>query len=314
MEPRVTHSQPAREPTAHGIVNAVAVDVPIARLCADTSPRSGGFDLAHLQALIDSPEPTPPIIAHRDTMTVIDGRHRMRAAEQRGEAMIQVRFFDGTEAEAFRLAVELNVKHGLPLCRADREAAARVLVRTHATWSNRAIGLSAGLPAKMVAGIRRAMASASEPHARIGLDGRVRPVDPSVGRRRAGALLRSRPHASLREIAREAGVSPATVRDVRVRIESGQDLPPAVQAAPVNPVAPEPLKILCELQRDPTLRLTSTGRWLLRRLSSQMISTDDATAIAGTIPPHCRGLIADFMRSCAERWSTLADELEQRCE
>jgi hypothetical protein len=42
------------------------------------------------------------------------------------------------------------------------------------------------------------------------MDGKVRPLDPAEGRRRAEKLLTQQPEASLRDVARCAGISAAT--------------------------------------------------------------------------------------------------------
>jgi hypothetical protein len=51
--------------------------------------------------------------------------HRLRAAVANGQEAVDVRYFDGSAADAFLRAVEANVKHGLPLSLADRRAAAQ---------------------------------------------------------------------------------------------------------------------------------------------------------------------------------------------
>ena len=70
-------------------------------------------------------------------MRVIDGTHRLRAALLRGVDVIDVLYFDGPDADAFVLAVELNHTHGLPLSRADRTAAAERIIGSHPDWSDR---------------------------------------------------------------------------------------------------------------------------------------------------------------------------------
>jgi hypothetical protein len=65
-------------------------------------------------------------------MRVIDGMHRLRAAQLRGDHGVEVKFFDGDADEAFIAAVRANITHGLPLTLADRKAAAqRILAASH---------------------------------------------------------------------------------------------------------------------------------------------------------------------------------------
>ncbi|MCX4231292.1 MULTISPECIES: helix-turn-helix domain-containing protein [Streptomyces] len=156
-------------------------------------------------------------------MRVIDGMHRLLAARLRGQQTIEVEFFDGSPEDAFLRAVASNVPHGLPLSLADRRTAAARIIASHPQMSDRAIARAAGLGAKAVAAIRR-RSSGGVPQlgARVGRDGKVRPLSSVEGRRRAAELIAERPQASLREVARYAGISPATVSDVRKRLESGQ--------------------------------------------------------------------------------------------
>ncbi|MBO0802384.1 MAG: ParB N-terminal domain-containing protein [Nocardiopsaceae bacterium] len=173
--------------------------------------------------LAEMETPLPPILVDRRTMQVVDGMHRLMAASLRGKETIDVIFFDGNEADMFLRAVEENVTHGLPLSQADRRAAAERIIASHPQMSDRAIGQAAGLAAKTVAAIRkRSSDDAPQSDRRVGRDGRVRPLDSGEGRRLAAKLLTEQPRASLRDVARGAGISPATVLDVRKRLERGE--------------------------------------------------------------------------------------------
>jgi hypothetical protein len=198
------------------------VSVPVSSLRPGQSPRLEGEDKAHIARLAQSEAALPPILVSRRGMRVIDGAHRLIAASLNGQKAIDVEFFDGTEADAFLRAVEANVTHGLPLSQADRRAAAARIITSHPRMSDRAIADSAGLAARTVAAIRRRSAGAvPQPETRVGMDGRVRPLSCAEGRRRAAELMAEHPRASLREVARGAGISPATARDVRKRVERG---------------------------------------------------------------------------------------------
>jgi ParB-like chromosome segregation protein Spo0J len=210
--------------------------LPVRALLPADSPRQSGEDVEHTRMLARIDARLPPIIVHRATMRVVDGTHRLSAALLRGDELIEVRLFDGTEQEAFVLAVRTNIAHGLPLSLADRTRAAERIIAVNPAWSDRAIAAAAGLGARTVANIRRRSreGAVEEVGARTGCDGRVRPLDNAAGRLRASAIIRARPEASLREVAREAGISPATVRDVRRRVLRGEDPVPtaARRAAP----------------------------------------------------------------------------------
>jgi hypothetical protein len=153
----------------------------------------------------------------------------------------------------------------------------------------------------------------------------VRPLSSAAGRRLASETIASFPDASLREVARVAGISPATVRDVRERMARGDDPVPSGHrrtgdppTAPRTPSAesaslPRDRAVLLEhLSRDPSLRLNETGRQLLRWLFTQANAPDGGEALIRDLPPHCGYLVAEIARGCASAWQSLAERLEQR--
>jgi hypothetical protein len=250
--------------------------VEIAQLVFAGSPRSDGEDHAHVERLLEAEWPLPPILVHRPTMRIIDGFHRVRAPKSKGLQQIQTIFLDGSLELAFIVAVEANVTHGLPLSIGDRRAAAARILQTHSDWSDRTIATSTGLSAKTVRAIRFATAENPQLNKRVGKDGRVRPLNAGVGRQHAAQLLASRPNASLREIAKAAGISPGTVRDVRERLRRGEDVVPIPRcqnrvaargdgrkqsaAAATNTDVPMDVKpVLLSLSRDPALRMSELG-------------------------------------------------------
>lgn len=289
--------------------------VPLDVLMAGDSPRVAGEDPDHVRALAEIDD-LPAIVVHRPTMRVVDGLHRLRAARLREERMIDVLFFDGTAEEAFLLTVRLNAAHGLPLTQADRNAAARRIIATHGAWSDRAIAAVVGLSAKTVGVLRRAVPSGGAA-ARIGRDGRVRPLTTAEGRREAGKLLVSQPGASLREVARRANVSVGTVRDVRRRLRAGADPVPERQRlaehAETPPVGePRPAPDLGLLKRDPSMRFSEIGRGVLRVLEVGSLSPDQWQRYTDMVPAHAVGVLADAAHHCAQSWALFAQKLEER--
>jgi hypothetical protein len=205
--------------------------VRLTSLVLEGSPRQAGQSETHIRVLAGVDGQLPPILVHRPSMRVLDGMHRVRAAMLRGEEAIRAVFFDGDEREAFVEAVRANVPQGLPLTLADRKAAARRIVALYPGWSDRRIAAAAGLSPATVKSVRdAATARSGQLDARVGRDGRVRPVDGSNGRRRAASVLAERPDASLREVARAAGVSIGTAGDVRRRVQEGRDPVPTRRA------------------------------------------------------------------------------------
>ncbi|MWA09116.1 ParB/RepB/Spo0J family partition protein [Streptomyces sp. BA2] len=298
----------------------VSVSVPISSLIPGDSPRLAGENSEHVQ-LLAATQDLPPILVHQGTMRVIDGMHRLRAAQLRGDETISVTFFEGDDKEAFLLSVDSNIKHGLPLSLADREAAAFRILAEYRQWSDRAVAAAAGLSPTTVSAIRqRSFAPAERETGRVGRDGRVRPVDASAGRRRASEVIAMNPDAPLRAIAREAGVSVGTARDVRERLRAGQD--PVLTSRHVCAKEREPSQntrqsidwrsVRGDLSRDPAVRYAENGRAFVRWVDGHLIDPVEWGALIDAVPPHWQGSVAELARSCAGAWLELARELEQR--
>jgi ParB-like chromosome segregation protein Spo0J len=327
--------------TSAGDVTSAVVPVSVLSLHPADSPRLNGEDKAHIARLAETETPLPPILVDRRSMRVIDGMHRLIAASVQGRETIDVIFFDGLEADVFLRAVQENIAHGLPLSKADRRAAAKRIIASHPHLSDRAIGHSAGLAAKTVAAIRK---DSSEDiplsTARVGRDGRVRPLDSGAGRRRAARLLTQQPDASLRDVARAAGIAPATVLDVRKRLERGQSpvagrsaanaarshasgtsgAEPDTDGASVHairsssrPVAsPDPAATVEKLLHDPSLYNNERSKRMLRLLHINAAGAEQLPDAAAAVPPHCVGIVMQLARQYAMMWQHFARELDGR--
>ncbi|MEV7600966.1 ParB/RepB/Spo0J family partition protein [Kitasatospora sp. NPDC089797] len=305
---------------------AAVTVVPIRALLDADSPRLEGEDGEHVRLLAASDATHPPILVHQPSMRVVDGMHRLRAAELRGQQEIEVRFFQGSEADVFLLSVAANIKHGLPLSLADRSSAARRIFATHPAWSDRMVASVAGLSAKKVAELRQQQVShLPRLTSRIGRDGRSRPLDCSQGRERAVELIADNPQASLRQIARAAGISPATAADVRDRLRRGEDPIPARRrgggernAPPREPAAPrqeaaspaELAKLFDRLRKDPSLRFNETGRTLLRMFDACHAVVREQQEIVQHLPAHCLVSVVELSHGCAGILRSLADSLQ----
>ncbi|MFF1413401.1 transcriptional regulator [Streptomyces sp. NPDC058289] len=335
-------------PTASGAEprEAQCAEVPVTAVTVGDSPRSAGADEEHIARLAETEEPLPPILVDRRTMRVIDGMHRLAAARLRGQQTISVKFFDGCADDAFLRGVEANVTHGLPLSQADRRAAAARIVATHPHLSDRSIARASGLGAKTVAALRRSSGAGTRDDLRVGGDGRVRPLSSVEGRQRAAEILAEHPQASLREVARMAGISPTTVSDVRRLLEAGRD-PGASGGGPrartevnscavkgrsstpittpiiavvnpagrrVEPPQVDPATVLQKLLRDPALRQRESGRHLLRLLQHNVVDQHMWAELAAAVPAHAGGLVADLARQYAQTWAVFAQELYARSE
>ncbi|KAA6212168.1 streptomycin biosynthesis protein [Streptomyces albofaciens JCM 4342] len=316
------------------------VEVEISALSVSDSPRTAGESGEHVEMLAVADGPLPPILVHRDTLRVIDGMHRLRAARRRGQETIEVRFFDGDEADAFVLAVESNIAHGLPLTKADRKRAAERIIVSHPTWSNRMIAATVGLAPATVAKVRRQLPAGAEPErGRVGQDGRFRPLDGAAGRKLAGDLITENPDLSLRQIARATGISPETARDVRNRIRRGEEplltgrrsgprgqrdgqrrpgRPAGRRRGTAAAVTPGRMPVadrnetVQRLKGDPALRYSDTGRTLLRLLGIHAVSPQEWERITADVPADRRRTIAELARACSDNWSELAQRAAER--
>ncbi|MGA4844419.1 ParB N-terminal domain-containing protein [Streptomyces sp. G45] len=271
---------------------------------------------------------------HRATLRVVDGMHRLRAAALKGQRTVEVTFTEGSREELFLRSVEENIAHGLPLSLSDRKAAAERVLAACPQLSDRTVAARTGLSAKTVAAIRRGVATAAprgqaaacsaaesaHANSRVGADGRWYPLDGAAGRWRAAEIVAARPDASLRQVARAAGVSVATAHDVRGRLRRGEPpVPGRAGAAPARPVAAaradgagERLSILRELTGDPSLRHTDAGRGLLRWLHLKTVLDEDLRALAHSVPAHRADAVAELARHCARAWQHMADELTRQ--
>ncbi|MFJ4091871.1 transcriptional regulator [Kitasatospora sp. NPDC089913] len=196
--------------------------LPITSLLPGESPRSRGLDQEHVAPSAGQEEALPPILARRSDLRVADGTHRLEAARGKGRAAVEVELFDVTAHESFLHAVGIDGRHGLALSPADRRAAGTRILASHPQLSDRAIAQVPGLGARTVATQRHRSTPEAHWNTRTGRDGRTRPLDPAVGRRRAADLITGDPNASLRTVARLAGIAPATAADVRKRLSAGQ--------------------------------------------------------------------------------------------
>lgn len=309
--------------------DAPVVELPVAELVLAESPRSKGISSSHVHILKETDATLPPILVHHPSMRVIDGMHRVQVAILKGRQRIQARLFEGSHDEAYLLAIKMNTAHGLPLQLTDRRLAASQIIKMHPEWSNRAIAEVANLSDKTVAKLRSQISSEPEKRKhRIGRDGKCRPVNLNAGRLRASQTITAHPDASLREIAKAAGISANTARKVRNSLQKGQN--PLPEAAPTGTDSPKRAEIRerplskaissipvlgggmawVQLKSDPSIRSTEAGRFLLRSLSLNAINTDTWDKIVEAIPRHCVKGVADAARECAAAWQQLADRLD----
>ncbi|HEY3872261.1 MAG TPA: ParB/RepB/Spo0J family partition protein [Actinocrinis sp.] len=247
--------------------------VPLLRLRPADSPRLDGEVHEHVRILAGATARLPPILVHRHTMRVVDGMHRYRAALLRGDVEIEVTYLDGDDEDVFVHAVAANVAHGLPLSLRDRRAAALRILKTHPDWSDRSVATTTGLSPKTVGAVRRgASVEIPQSGSRLGRDGRRRTMpraDPAGG-------------SGGGETARGA-LEDSRAHDARAAIES--------------------------LSRDPSLRLSDSGRSLLRRLMAGAPMAEDLETFVSAVPPHCVDSVTQLAALYAKSWESVARKL-----
>lgn len=318
-----------------GTAAAIGDEVVALRLDAlvlDGTPRFTTQNIEHARMIAGIDGDLPAILVHRDTMRVIDGVHRALAARMRGREHIAARYVDGGEEEAFLLAVRSNITHGLPLSLQEREAAAERILNWRPEWSDRAIATAAGLSATTVAmlrgrrGAEEGRRDEARPGDRVGRDGRVRPLSAATGRIRASQVISDRPHASVREIAREAGISVGTAHNVRERLANGLDPVPSNdrrrpegRSSPRLPgreavlargrIAGGEASLLSQLRLDPSLRYTEQGRFLLRWMDAHLLDEKGWETVVDAVPDHRATDVAALALSLADQWRSVARRL-----
>ncbi|MEU1483173.1 ParB/RepB/Spo0J family partition protein [Streptomyces sp. NPDC005752] len=288
--------------------------VPVTALGVGDSPRLRGLDLSHVQLLAEHLDDLPPLLVQRSTMRILDGRHRLAAARLNGTELLPVRWFDGSDEDAFVAAVRLNRGQSLPLAGVERSTAATRIPTSHPHRSDRWIASVCGVAPRTVAALRRRPTGDEQQlDMRTGRDGRRRPLSAEAGRRIATEIMRRQPEASLRTVARQAGISVGTALDVRRRLaeEGGTASPAQSPGAAPAPSADAP-GIVCpslirhqlnRLVRDPSLRYSSQGRALLRLASATLAFTEQAETIAGATAGHSREPLHLVAQACAQGWA-----------
>ncbi len=254
-----------------------------------------------------------PIVVSGRTGRVIDGRHRVAAARALGWTTIRATVFEGdADAESDEF-VRLNAQGVLPVDRSQRQAAARRLLERHPDWADRRVGEVCGMSPKTIARLRSS-AGRSVGETRVGRDGRSRPVDPSMQRARILEALVDQPDASLRTIARELGVSPETVRRVRLGMEGEGSHQTADEVVPMPP----PISLAQRrIQRpnwvaDRAFQSRADGALAVDFLERTDVTEVDIGVCVESIPLSQVYEIADEARRRAAVWARLADTVETR--
>jgi ParB-like chromosome segregation protein Spo0J len=284
--------------------------------------REGGLDDARVEALAGIKGGWGPILVQRLDRTVIDGAHRVAAARRLGLDRIEAETFDGDPVEAVVEFVRRHAAAGLALTVPDRKFAAARVLAIRPEWSDRRIAEVCGLSPKTVGRVRATQVGRGgvpgELVARVGRDNRVRPLDPVAVRSRIVEALSDQPDASLRVVAASVGVSPETVRLVRMNLRSTTDdeaAPrgaPAAVADPVLALAPRPEAPPPSWDADAALTTCDGGTDFLAWFERTCVDATACAELREVVPLSRIYEIADEARRRAEVWTDFARSLEAR--
>jgi ParB-like chromosome segregation protein Spo0J len=283
------------------------VMVPVADLAAGSLFRDGGVCPEHVERLVGLGGAWPPIVVMRTGGLIVDGAHRAAAARRLGLARLEAVLFDGSVEEAFVEFLRRNVAHGLLLTLPERKQAALRLLRVHRAWSDRRVAELCGISPKTVGRLRAdtgGCPTEEDPQldtaVRVGRDERARPVRRGPVRSRVVEALRAQPNASLRMIAAAVGVSPETVRLVRMNLAElpETDAPIARAETPA-------------WQADAALASAADGKDFVAWFEQTAVTAGDLARV-GTVPLSRVYELADEARRRSELWLRLARALEAR--
>ena len=300
-------------------VGTIAIDA----VHVGPSMRAAGIDPRHVAALAEVAAHWPPIVVNRADSSVVDGHHRIAAARQLGLRELCVTWFDGSADDAYLEFVRCNVGHGLPLTLAERRHAARQMLRSHAERSDRAIASVCGLSPTTIARLRRELSPVEwagddnrDAKGRVGLDGRMRPLNGMALRARIAQELAVRPEASLRAIAGTVGASPETVRSVRKELRAGNCAAKyATIAEPAAVLVPDVAPVETRVappSEDRAFTDRDGGQEFVDWFEATSVDSLDPWSHIDAVPLSRVYEIADVARSRAEFWTRFAGALETR--
>jgi len=269
-------------------------------------------------ALTREHESWGPILVHRTTRIVIDGRLRVTAARRLGISQLPVVWFEGDPKDVMVEFVRCNCGEQYGLTPDERQEAARHVLHAHPEWADRRIGDLCAVSPKTVAQVRSRSTERNELNTdqplerRVGRDGRSRPVDAAAQRDKVAEALREDPTASLRTIAGRVGVSPETVRRVRSAMRELNQIdrlgppPPEMFEAIYGRSRPEPWR------GDQSFQSQEASATTAEFLERTDVTDADIGVHAGSVPLSRVYEVADEARRRAAFWARLAECVEGR--
>ncbi|MEU0150275.1 hypothetical protein ABZ119_30700 [Streptomyces sp. NPDC006288] len=71
------------------------------------------------------------------------------------------------------------------------------------------------------------------------------------------------------------------------------------------------MNLFDRLRKDPSLRLSENGRFVLYTLRTQLCSTEDWKRLAPAVPMHGRSAVAEILSACADDLMEVVQELRR---
>jgi hypothetical protein len=170
-----------------------------------------------------------------------------------------------------------------------------------------------GLSDKTIGRLRKTTAELPQTSARIGRDGRHRPVDTRLLRNEIATALRAEPDARPDDVARSLRTSASTVRDVRKRLQRGDDPVRAERATQRRtPLPHSDARTPVDWSSDRAILSLPGGSGFAEWLAATKIESRHWEAHLSEIPlGRIPQLIAEAKTRAAE-WTDFAASLEKR--
>jgi hypothetical protein len=310
--------------TSGGDSGSTTGAVRLSELQVGEGVRVKALDDEHVSRLMELEGRWGAILVWRERNVVLDGIHRMEAARRLGHSAIAATWFCGTAEEGHVESVQRNTLHGLPLTMCERSRAAERILESHSEWSDRRIAAVCAVSAKTVARIRRTIpqpssASARSSEERVGRDGKSRSTQPALTRKRVAEELRRRPQASLRTVAAATGVSPETVRSVRLRLTGGTESSPAPPSTAAGAVPRTTARSDASKGRQQSAHLCADPAFSSQETSHSFAAWFDALSIGDDWRDRLQAVplsrvyeVTDEARRRAKNWSDFATALETK--
>ncbi len=294
------------------------VSVTLSELTVTASFREGGLNDEHVQRLVALSGHWPPVLVNRADGLVIDGAHRVEAARILGLDRVEAWYFDGEPDDALIEFVRRNVHQGLPLTLRERKRAAEHVLVAHPEWSDRRIAELCAISPKTVGRLRGSRSERPtegilqlDARTRIGRDNKWRPVHSASVRTRVAEALREQPGASLRSVARSVGVSPETVRIVRMNMDATRVTDQAVVPRPMPTVSRPPEKAV-SWDQDLALVSSDDGDDFVAWFDRTTLTDEECWRFIDSVPLSRIYEIADEARRRSEVWTQFAKCLDVR--